>query len=57
MSSKKNKPIVIDTRAAMRKSTWEASVAEMREGRRQRAVTFTDRKKQASRMACRGRFI
>ena len=57
MSSKKNKRIVIDTRAAMRKSTWEASVAEMREGRRQRAVTFTDRKKQASRMACRGRFI
>lgn len=30
-------------------------VAAMRDGRRERAVTFTDRRKEASRKACRGR--
>jgi len=30
-------------------------VDALRDGRRQRAATFTDRKKQASRKACRGR--
>jgi hypothetical protein len=30
-------------------------VDALREGRRQRAATFTDRKKQANRKACRGR--
>ena len=30
-------------------------VDALRDGRRQRATTFTDRKKQANRKACRGR--
>lgn len=30
-------------------------VADLRDGRRQRATTFTDRKKQARKNACRGR--
>ena len=30
-------------------------VAALRDGKRQRAVTFTDRRKEASRKACRGR--
>ena len=30
-------------------------VDALRDGRRQRAATFTDRKKQADRKACRGR--
>jgi hypothetical protein len=51
----KSKKHHIDTRAITRRAAWEASVAEMREGRRQRAVTFTDRRKEAARRACRGR--
>lgn len=54
MSKKKNTPKV-DTTGITRRLAWEASVAEIREGRRQRAVTFTDRRKEASRKACRGR--
>lgn len=33
----------------------EQRVAAMAEGRRQRAVTFTDRKKDRNRKACRGK--
>lgn len=42
-----------DTRKAMARMNWERGVAEMREGRRQRATTFTDRRKEADRKACR----
>lgn len=42
-----------ETTKIMRRLNWERSVAEMRDGRRDRATTFTDRRKQASRNACR----
>ena len=42
-----------DQRKAMARMNWERSVAEMAEGRRQRAATFADRRKKASREACR----
>lgn len=51
----KTKKHTIDTRAIARKAAWEASLTEMREGRRQRAMTFTDRRKEAARRACRGK--
>lgn len=51
----KSKKHTIDTRAIARRAAWEASVAELRDGRRQRAVTFTDRRKEANRNACRGK--
>jgi hypothetical protein len=38
---------------AMRRESFERKVADMQEGRRQRAVTFTNRKKEVSRNACR----
>ena len=38
---------------AMRRESFERKVADMQEGRRQRAVTFTNRKKEVSRKACR----
>lgn len=50
-----SKRITIDTRAAARRAAWEQSVQEMRDGRRQRAATFTDRRKETARRACRGR--
>lgn len=53
--SKKNKINQPDTRAMMRRIAWEANVAAMREGRILRASTFTDRRKQADKQACRGR--
>ena len=40
-----------DQRKAMARMNWERSVAEMAEGRRQRAATFADRRKKASREA------
>lgn len=42
-----------DERRIMRQLAWERNVAEMRDGRRDRATTFTDRRKQANRTACR----
>ena len=39
-----------------REARREAIVADLRDGRRQRAATFTDRRKEASRKACRGRY-
>ena len=53
--SKKRKTPTIDNTKITRRLAWEANVAEIREGRRQRAATFTDRRKQASKTACRGR--
>lgn len=38
---------------AMRKAQYERKVSDMREGRRQRAATFENRKKEANRKACR----
>lgn len=40
---------------AMRRANREVYVQAMREGRRQRAATFTDRKKEQNRKACRGK--
>jgi hypothetical protein len=42
-----------DQRKALARMNWERSVAEMAEGRRLRATTFADRRKKASREACR----
>jgi len=39
---------------AMRYVERQRRVAALRDGRRQRAATFTDRRKQASKNACRG---
>lgn len=43
-----------DTKA-IRRATREAVLDALREGRKVRATTFTNRKKEASRRACRGR--
>lgn len=51
----KSKTPTINTTNITKRLAWEANVAEMRDGRRQRAATFTNRKKEASRKACRGR--
>lgn len=40
----------------MRRQNREAIVADMREGRVQKAHTFRDRKREANRQACRGKF-
>lgn len=53
--AKKSKKITINDAAIRRRIAWEANVAELRDGRRQRAATFTDRKKEQNRKACRGR--
>ena len=39
----------------MKHTARAAYVAALRDGKRQRAATFTDRRKEASRRACRGR--
>jgi hypothetical protein len=57
MARKKAKIVLeleeFDVGKAMRRIAYESKVANMQEGRRQRAVTFTNRKKEASRKACR----
>lgn len=51
---KKNK--TADQSAAMRRANWNAKVDSMKEGRMPpRAVTFPDRRKVASKKACRGK--
>lgn len=50
--SKKKTPTTLDEMAYRRHVIL---LAEMREGRVQRAATFANRKKEASRKACRGR--
>ena len=42
-------------RKARRASARQVELADLRDGRRNRATTFTDRKKEASRRACRGK--
>ena len=62
MRKKDAKPITKATRrvskqdlATLRRSSRELEVQAMREGRRNRAVTFIDRKKEGSRRVCRGK--
>ena len=40
---------------AIRRMGRDSQVAALREGRKNRAVTFVDRKKEANRSVCRGR--
>lgn len=40
---------------SMRRAHWTVKVAVMAEGRRERASTFADRRKVASKRACRDR--
>lgn len=42
-------------RRAIRQAERERRLAAMQDGRRERAHTFTDRRKEAARKACRGR--
>jgi len=46
-------PMIVDV---ARQARREAVVADLRDGRVQRAARFTDRRKEASRRACRGRW-
>lgn len=43
--------------AVSRELAWDAKVAAMRDGRVERAQTFTDRRKAKARRACRGRTV
>ena len=43
-----------DQFVAARRQAREAQLAALREGRKVRATTFSNRKKEASRRACRG---
>jgi hypothetical protein len=55
VSKSKSKKYIIDDSKIIKRLVWEATVAEIKDGRRQRAVTFTDRKKEGDRRACRDR--
>ncbi len=52
---KKNKPTQVG-RVAQRLAR-ESTLAALREGRKNRATTFADRKKKANKRACRGRVV
>jgi len=58
MAKRKNEKAtyVQEVRAAVRRGNYTAKVEAMREGRRERAATFTDRRREANREACRGKF-
>ena len=43
--------------ATIRRMGRESQVDALREGRKNRAVTFANRKKQANKRACRGRIV
>jgi hypothetical protein len=45
----------VDMSKALKRLQREEKVQAMREGRRQRATVFADRRKQASKKACRGK--
>lgn len=55
----KKKKITIDLdfsqHDSLRKAIWKEKVADMADGRRQRATTFKNRKKESNRKACRGK--
>lgn len=55
MSKRKKAPKAVDASAIRKRLAWQANVAEMRDGRRQRASTFVNRRKEADRKACRGK--
>jgi hypothetical protein len=46
-------PKVSEAVRVMRRQNWEAKRAAMAEGRRERAATYTDRKREANKRACR----
>ncbi len=45
----------VDMSKTLKRLQREEKVQAMREGRRQRATVFADRRKQASKKACRGK--
>ncbi len=45
----------VDTSKTLKRLQREEKVQAMREGRRQRATVFADKRKQASKKACRGK--
>lgn len=45
----------VDRSKTLKRLQREEKVQAMREGRRQRATVFADRRKQASKKACRGK--
>lgn len=53
MSKRKTK--TSEHSAAMRRVAWEGKVSAMRDGRVVRAHTYSDRRREASRKACRGK--
>lgn len=54
MKRKKQKTSAQVQADVMRRAAFEEKIDAMREGRRQRAQTFSNRKRDASRKACRG---
>jgi len=44
-------------KAAMRRAARQERLEALREGRRERAVTFTDRKREGRRKACRDKTL
>lgn len=53
--AKRQKSAAQEIALLARRADREVRMAALADGRKQRAVTFTDRKKAASRNACRGR--
>lgn len=53
--SKNKTPKTINATAIRKRLAWEANIAEIRDGRKTRAATFVNRRKEANRKACRGR--
>lgn len=55
MAKRKKEKTSVQVQAdVMRRAAFEEKVEAMQEGRRQRAQTFRDRKRDANRKACRG---
>ena len=54
MKNHRKAKVTADTKA-IRRATREAVLDALREGRKVRATTFTNRKKEQARKACRGR--
>jgi len=56
-NNKKNRTHIERLTHAAREQARRSAIEALREGRKVRAVTFTDRKREASRKACRGRVL
>ncbi len=56
-NNRKNRTHIERLTHAAREQARKNAIAALREGRKVRAVTFTDRKREASRKACRGRVV